>query len=147
MPTTYLDEEDHIIRQVPSSRQVLDPETRELLGVSHNAFTLKEGEEYLSVAWLEYFDEDYPERLQRAVNQIRAQRSDRQSTVYWICQVSEVRRAMNGHKFRAISEPIGDYKCHAALRRWPSDDPLLELLASEAVAECVFSRDIPKLEP
>lgn len=137
----YLDEGHRIIRQIPRARQVRDDATQEILGFSYNAFTLN-GHEYLSVAWPEYFEEDSDMQLKSAIAQLRAARPDNKSTAYWIARISDMRTAMEGHRFRAISEPDGLFTSHAALRNWSTDEGLLERLAAEAMAQVLLSKDI-----
>ena len=144
MAGRYLDEDHRVIRQVPHRCQVRDVESGELLGMSYNAFTL-DGHEYLSVAWPEYFDEDPTTQCMNAIAQLRIARSDKKSTAYWIARISDIRIAMDGHRFRAISEPDGQFTSHAALRNWAKDEGLLERLAAEslALAQVLLSKDIP----
>lgn len=142
MSGAYLSEDHRVIRQVPPRCQVKG-DSGEFVGVNFNAFLLRENEEYLSVSWPEHFAADSVKQCQLAINQMRAVRSDRDSTAYWIAQISDLRHAMLGNSFRAISEPIGDFTSHAALRRWPRTNFLLELLAAETLAEVLFSRDVP----
>lgn len=141
MVGNYLNEDHRVIRQVPHRCQVRDLLTGELLGMNYNAFTLN-GHEYLSVAWPEYFEEDSNTQCKSAIAQLRAARSDKKSTAYWIARISDIRTAMEGHRFRAISEPDGLFTSHAALRNWAKDEGLLERLAAEALAQILLSKDI-----
>ena len=143
MAGEYLSEDHRVIRQVPHRCQVRDTQSGELLGLSYNAFTL-EGHEYLSVAWPEFFDVDAATQCRHAITQLRAARSDKASTAYWVARISDIRTAMEGHRFRAISEPDGAFTSHAALRNWAHDEGLLGRLAAEALAEVLLSKDIPK---
>lgn len=143
MAGRYLNESDHVIRQVPHRCQVRNAESGEFVGIAYTAFTLGE-HEYLSVAWPEHFPGDGKAQNKKAISQLRVARPDKASTAYWIARISDVRAAMNGLKFRAISEPNGDFTSHAALRFWPTDDNLLGKLAALSIAEVILSKDIPK---
>ena len=147
MAGVYLDELHHIVRQVAYGRQVRGADG-EILGVNYNAFALREIdgklEEYLSVAWCEFFDGETCEQRMKTINQLRSARSDKASTVYWIAKISEMRSALGGHGFRAISEPIGSFTSHAALRRWPTEFDLLGKLAAETLADLILSSTIER---
>ena len=144
MAGRYLSEEHRVIRQVPPRCQVRDVQSGEFLGINYTAFMLN-GHEYLSVAWPEFFEVDSATQCGNAIAQLRAARQDKATTAYWIARISDVRSALGGHRFRAISEPDGDFTSHAALRRWPQENRLLELLAAERLAEVLLSKDIPKV--
>lgn len=140
MPETKLADEHRVVRQVPFSKQIRD-EANQLLGVRYDAFLLREGEKYLSVAWCEYFNDDPEAQAIKAIGQLRASRSDRKSTAYWISSVGSIRGVLAPHAIRAIHEPLDGFECHAALRRWPEEAELLEKLALEAAADFVISGD------
>ena len=140
MAGANLDEKHHVVRQVPRRCQVRDTQSGEFLGITYTAFTL-DGHEYLSVAWPEYFLED-SDRNRSAISQLRAARRDNASTAYWIGCIANIRSAMNGHKFRAVSEPDGDFTSHAALRLWSADINILGKLAADASAGVIMSKDL-----
>lgn len=93
MPETKLEDEHRIVRQVPFSKQIRD-ESNQLLGVRYDAFLLREGEKYLSVAWCEYFDAEQDEQARKAIDQLRTNRSDKKSTAYWIASVGNIRSVL-----------------------------------------------------
>ncbi|WP_374428986.1 hypothetical protein [Tabrizicola sp.] len=141
MTAGSLSDEDHVIRQVPFSKQVRNGED-ECIGVTHHAFTLREGEPYLSVAWCEYFDADAAQQTKLAVAQMRKVRSGGGKTVYWKSQVLEIRRSLDPHKITAFHNPDGEYECHAGLGDWPEEATLLETLAKDAIAELFSAADL-----
>jgi hypothetical protein len=72
MPITYLPPEDHVVRYVPWARLRKDEEDN-VIGVLGAAFRLREGEEYLSATWAEFFKKSiHCEAVESAVKAIRA---------------------------------------------------------------------------
>jgi hypothetical protein len=130
-----------IVRQVPYSRQIRG-DNNEYLGVLYSAFTLRPSETYLSVAWCEYFDLPVDQQARAAISELRAARPDKKSTGYWISEISEIQNKLSPHRIRALHEPIEGFESHAALRRWPEDQELLETLAQDADADFLLSGDL-----
>ena len=139
MATVYLKEDEHVARQVPFSCQVRsEGDGGEVVGITHNAFRLKANEDYLSVAWLEFFQGEFDQQLNMAVRQIHSVRPGKVSTGYWAASIGHMRAALRNHPFRASHEPVGEFTSHSALRRWPVDDELLLLLSESIMAELHF---------
>lgn len=141
MAPKKLSGEHRIVRQVPHSRQIRG-DNNEYLGILYSAFTLRESEPYLSVAWCEYFDLSADEQVRAAISELRAARPDKKSTGYWVAEVKTIEQTLAPHRIRALHEPKDGFGSHAALRRWPEDQELLETLAQEAVADFLFSGDL-----
>lgn len=141
MAPKKLDGYHRIVRQVPYSRWIRG-ENNEYVGVLYSAFTLRETETYLSVAWCEYFDLPAEEQVRAAITELRGARPDKKSTGYWIAKISTIEEVLSPHRIRALHEPVEGFDSHAALRRWPEDEELLETLAQEAEADFLLSGDL-----
>jgi hypothetical protein len=141
MTSVCLDDTHRIVRQVSYAKQIRD-EAGNIIGVRYSAFSLREDEDYLSVAWCEYFNCSFAEQVHSAILQLRGVRPDKDSTAYFVLSVGDIKDKLKPHKIRALHEPKEAYECHAALRRWPRKDALLERLAQEAAAQVLMSSDV-----
>ena len=141
MSGTKLHENHRVVRQINPARQIRD-DRNVLIGFLHSAFELRDNEDYLSVAWCEYFEGNANSQREEATRQLRNARSDKKTTVYWTASIAEIRKAMSHHGFRALHEPVGEFTSHTALRRWPRETGLLDQLAADALAEIHISEDI-----
>jgi hypothetical protein len=149
MATTYLPETDHVVRYVPWSRLRKD-ENDNVIGVLGVAFRLREGEDYLSATWAEFFnDSTHKARVSSAVKAIRASKVDvRPRSGFAIGNVGGVKSTCladkRKHRIRVIHEAMDDNPAHAALRLWPHDnDALLDLLAEGEWSATVLNKDVP----
>jgi hypothetical protein len=133
---------DHVIRYVPFGKLRKD-ENDVPIGILGAAFKLRDGEEYLSTTWLEYFAGSKGQQITAAVQAIRASQVDvRPKSGFAIGRVDAIAAtcAERGHSIRIIHEPEDDNKAHAAVRRMPrDDDQLLELLAAESWCELILN--------
>jgi hypothetical protein len=134
--------EDHIIRIIPPARLRRDADNN-VIGILSEAFRLRDKEEYLSATWLEFFDGD----LHAAVHVIRACKFEvRKSSGFAIGNVDVIIKACasRNHAIRIVHEPTDENEGHAAVRRFPRDDILLEeALAESAWSELVLNVNIP----
>jgi hypothetical protein len=148
MATTYVPDNNHIVRYVPWARLRKD-ENDNVIGVLGAAFRLRPDEEYLSATWAEFFGGEHKENLDCAVHAIRASDIDvRPKSGFAIGEVAAIKERCladrNRHKIRVIHEKEDDNPAHAALRLWPRDnDALLELLAENDWAETLLNTDVP----
>jgi hypothetical protein len=71
MVTTYLPDDHRVVRYVPWSRLRRD-EDDNVIGVLGVAFKLRDGEEYLSATWAEFFRLAPPDNVTAAIKEIRA---------------------------------------------------------------------------
>jgi hypothetical protein len=148
MPTTYLPSEHHVVRYVPWTRLRKDEEEN-VIGVLGAAFRLRDGEDYLSATWAEYFPGAHPQCIEAAVKAIR--KSNIAVSVrsgFAIGNVGSIKDACladrQKHKIRIIHEAEDDNPAHTAVRGWPREnDPLLQLLAEEIWCEVVLNANIP----
>jgi hypothetical protein len=137
---------DHILRYVPYSKLRRD-EDDNVVGVLGTAFQLRDGETYLSVTWVEYFDGPYEERVTQAVRAMRrsALKTGAQSG-FAVGNVGEVTKACatRNYSIRIVHEPSKANAAHTAVRRYPAvDDELLELLATDSWAKLIMNADMP----
>ena len=144
MPSSYVPDEDSVVRHCPSQLCIWEGEV--IVGVFPQAFELRKdlGEEYLSTSWLEYFPGSRTERLRSTVKALSAMRTVRKRHGMAIGNVAMIKSACNsfGLRIRIVNEPKDLNPAYAAIRRYKSDDlSLLDLLATSAWAEVVTAGD------
>lgn len=149
MAIKYLDAEHHIVRYVPWAKLRKDADEN-VLGVLGAAFKLREGENFLSATWAEYFSGTHEECLVAAVWAIRRSKiSVKPRSGFAVGNVARVRDAClsdrRPSRVRFIHEREPDNEAHAALRGWPIDnDDLLELIAEDPWSLVMLNKDIPE---
>lgn len=146
-----LPNDDHVMRYVPWSKLRRD-EDDNVLGFLSEAFKLREGEESLSLNWLEYFSGTRDDRVRQSVEMFRRARQVGVKSAYGVANVKRIKEvcAASGARVRVVYEPeeAKDGKppnpAHSEIRYLPPDDmSLLEALASQAFAELVSNSKVP----
>lgn len=143
--TDQLPDEAHVARYVGGNRLIKD-DFGSVVGVFPEAFALREGEEYLSVTWVEYFAGDICQKLTAAVHAIRRTIRARSTSRYLIGNVGHLKKTCRSREcaIRVLREPIDGNDGHTAVRRYASQDlALLALLASEVFTAHICNKDIP----
>lgn len=138
MPTTYIPEEDRLVRYVKPLLVARDPETKAVLGVFPQAFALREGEAALSAAWAEYYSGQRAEQIQAAIAIFKETMTVKRTAVFAVGQVGSIKGACEqfGVSVRVVLDPDMDttppHEAHVSILRYRDDDlGLLELLASD----------------
>ncbi len=149
MPSKYLEDGDRVIRYVPWGKLRKD-ENDNVLGTIGEAFHLREGEEYLSVTWCDYFAGGPEGDIRCAVEAIRGSRLKVSPKGHFALATKAAIAAhmtSGGRKLRFVHERADDNEAHAAVRGWSNDDlELLERLA-ETVWHTVYSKsDIDQIQ-
>lgn len=144
MPSKYLEPSDRVVRYVPWTKLLKDPDDEEkVVGTLGPAFLLREGETYLSVTWCEYFLGTSKESLRCAAEAIRSSQLDvRPKGHFAVASVGAVsdHMAAGGRKLRVIHERDPDNPAHTAMRGWSNESSeLLDRLA-EDVWNVVYSK-------
>lgn len=111
----------------------------EVVGFLYTAFQMREDEDYLSAAWVEYGEKaTHAANLSATIAAFQANRTIRPSHKFAVGNVGRIRSACAEHRqrVRISHEPIDDFDAHASVRQYNDKaDELLELLAEEAWAE------------
>ena len=138
---TTLADSDHIMRFVPYARCEKD-DAGNPIGFLPQAFELKvkdgELEEYLSAAWIEYFEaSDRDGRIAATINAFKSQPRPHVGAKarFAVGNVGRIRGACKKYNqtVRISHEPVEDFESHASVRQFNSATlELLELLANEA---------------
>jgi len=139
-----LPDEDHVMRYVPWTRLRKDGDEN-VIGFLPEAFVLREGEQSLSLNWLEYFSGDRNQKIRESVNVFRRVRKVGPKSAYGIGNVRRTKEVCeaNGARVRIVYEPDDDNPAHAGIRRLPRDDlSLLDAIATEAFTELVRNAEI-----
>ena len=144
---TNLPNDDHVMRYVPWRRLRRD-ENDNVVGFLPQAFELREGEEYLSVNWLQFHEGDRGTQVRLSVWGIREsfERPLGAKSAFAIGNVGMVKDICQkaGSRVRIVHEPEPQNPGHSAVRRLPRDDlSLLDALAADVFAERVDNSDIP----
>src|SRR5215216_3191402 len=103
-----LPDEDHIIRYVPWQRLRRDQDDN-VIGFLPHAFELREGEEYLSVNWLEFYEGSKDEQFRLSIWTIRDrfEKPLGKRSAFAIGNVGKVRQTCRaaGNRVRIVHEP------------------------------------------
>lgn len=137
------------MRYVSPARIIRDNNDK-AIGIFNVAFKRRDGENGLSVTWLEYFSGDHDESIVAAV---RASRINKKLPVkpksgFAIGNVGDILLACKQHSsesknIRIVYTPTNNNSAHAEVKWIPHDDQLLELLATEVWADLRLNKDIP----
>jgi len=148
MAITYLQADHHVVRYVPWAR-LRKNEDDNIVGVLGVAFRLRDGVEFLSATWAEYFAGVHADQVNAAIRTIRSSKVDvRPRSGFAIGNVERIRDVCLADKkklkIRFIHEREDDNEAHAALRGWPGDsDDLLDLIAEDVWNTLVLNKDVP----
>jgi hypothetical protein len=126
------------MRLVPYARVRRD-EDDQVIGFLPQAFALREDEDYLSAAWIEFFKKPtHLQNIHATLKAFAAALKVRKSARFALGNVGTIKAAckQHGQSVRISHEPLDGFDAHASVRQINTDDDqLLELLASEAWAE------------
>lgn len=141
MSIEAIPDDDSLLRYVKPKLVIRDPETNEVLGVWPNAFELREGEDGLSAAWIEFYKGDLASRLTQAVGVFRSVMDVRKSAMFVAGDVAAIKTACAQYNVavRIVSEPEEGHAAHALVRRFRNDIPELQA----ELAEVAWCRLVP----
>lgn len=142
-----LPDHDHIIRHVAYGRLIRDEDDNPV-GIRADALRLRVNEEYLSVNWLEYY-EDKDTQLNQSIWAMRQVRCLGGKSAFAIANVGKVKElcATRDLKVRIVHEPEDKNPGHAAVRRIAridDDQVLLDSLAQDAFGRLVLNAAVPE---
>lgn len=141
MAVSNIPEEHHLLRYVSANKLRRD-EDDNVLGCTFEAFRLREQEQYLSAAWVEFFDGERDHQVRQAADSIGATIKVTRRSGFALGNVGRIKGtcAAAKAKVRILHEPNDANPAYATVRQIPRDDiQLLELLASEAWAETIVA--------
>jgi hypothetical protein len=129
---------DHVMRHVAPARLRRDADDN-IVGFLGQAFRLREGESYLSAAWIEHNKTGTKHAdIAATILCFKAVRAVKNNDRFAVGNVSVIQAACSSanQKIRIVHEPRAGFECHAAIRQINTDDDrLLEILAEDAWAE------------
>lgn len=144
MSQPNLPEEDHIVRFVPWQRVRKDADDN-AVGIMGEAFARREGEDGLSVNWLEKAHTDPAKQLEETVKIFRATMRVGGKARVAVCNVGKVKgicRRYNA-KIRIVHIPKPGNDPHSEVRQLPREDlELHEMLAVEAIKDHQLCKDV-----
>ncbi len=132
---------DHVVRHVPWSRLRRD-ENDGVIGILPQAFSLRDGEESLSVNWLEYFSGDPQSQIKEVITSIRNTKNVGGKSAFCIANVGKVRGICKAGRVnvRIVFAPNDGNPSHSLIRYLSQDDlVLLEELADEFSNDLIFN--------
>ena len=122
--------------------------TGEIAQIAPQAFELREGEEYLSVTWLQAFGAERQVQLPLAAEAFRHSQPSKKlglNGVFAIAGVETLSNACKEHgaKIRVLQEPEDENPGHVAVRRFPAEAGDLHVhLATEIFLERYTYKEI-----
>jgi hypothetical protein len=145
MPPTPLPPDDHIVRYA-RKRVLIHDENANVIGVFPEAFALRDGENYLSVTWLQHFSKNYEQGLMAAAAAIGRQLIVKPRDGFTVGCVGKVRDicAKSSVRVRILYEPCDANEGYSAWRGMPRDNQdLFNLLATDAFVDTRVASAIP----
>ena len=154
----YLKDEHIITRNVSFTRTHRNEEGKPV-GILPQAFEMRadRGEKDLSVNWLEYFDGDFDQNLQDAINDYRQHikivsgGKVGKKSVYAIANVGVLVDVCKANTFKTVKvdhnakKSARTNKSHSSIIKIPfNDNSLMNLLATQIFNQIVFNADIPE---
>jgi len=126
---TDIPNEDNILRWIKNKHLERSVDGKEVIGLFHGAFRLREGESYLSVNWIEFFDRNEKQKLSKTVDDFRNGLNNRRlspKSLFAKLNVETFKKTCLQHaaKVRILHEP-DKIKSHTAIRQLPQDNALL----------------------
>lgn len=153
MPSKYVENNEHIVRNVSWSKLRKNADETEVYGPAVGAFELRidKGEEYLSASWLEYFEGVREVQIKCIVEEVKGSNFVvGKKCRFAIGNVGEIKNAFKEagkRNIRVINEPKPNNRAYVAVRGWVDDDQeLLDLIAWDAWAEVWSLTDVEKIE-
>lgn len=148
MPTTELPNDDHVLRWAPYGKLHRDGETDEVKGLLHTAMVLRDGEDFLSVTWVEYFGRGAADNVDHAIRAFRSGMDKKPGarSAFGKARVGVVKDLCQEcrNPVRVLHEPRELNQGHAGIHKYPRDNQdLFEMLAADAFGEIILNAEIP----
>lgn len=140
-----LPDDHHVMRFVPWNRLRKD-EDDNVLGFLPQAFQLRDGEDALSVNWLEHFDGDRQQQVNKSVHAFRNSVQVGKKSAFGIARVKTVKDTCRASdvSVRIVFAPSHSNSAHSLIKHLPRDDlQLLDDLAADAFTELVHNNSVP----
>lgn len=140
----HIPDVDHVVRHVNRKRLRTD-DRGQVLGILPQALELREGEDFLSVNWLEYFDGNHATQLRETKKAIASDRTLGPTSALSIGNIASIKSVCKSHgtKVRIAYAPQKQNPAHSAIYHLHRDDlELLDMLTSDVFTEVVQIRDI-----
>jgi hypothetical protein len=139
--------EHHVLRYVKKSLLRRDGDDDTVIGILPQALERRDGEDYLSVTWIEHFSADYEGGFRASANAIRKTMTVKKGDGFAAGQVGQISATCEAHdiKVRIVHEPdLPDNPGHSGIRGLPKDHlKALETLADDVFVDTRVSSDIP----
>lgn len=145
MSVKPLPETDHVIRYVRKRLLRRDGDGN-VVGVLPQAFELREGETYLSVTWLEFYDESYELGLSKSAAAMRSDLTIKKKDGFTTGNVGRLKSVCSNSntRVRILHEPnLPNNPGHSALRGLQkADDLLRDEIAGDVFVDVRLSSEI-----
>lgn len=136
---------NHVMRHVPWSKLHKD-ENDNILGILPQAFALRDGEDGLSVNWVEHYEGSFDEQIVKTVQDIRVTVKVGPKGAFGVSTVIAVKETCKNttKSIKVVYWPNSKNPSHTLIRHLPAEDiALLDALSKEAFSELIHNSDIP----
>lgn len=136
---------NHVMRHVPWSK-LHKNENDKVLGILPQAFALRDGEDGLSVNWVEHYEGSLNEQIKKTVQDIRIAVKVGPKSAFGVNTVIAIKEACkNTNKsIRVVYWPNSNNLSHTLIHHPPAEDmALLDALSKEAFTELIHNSDVP----
>lgn len=136
---------DYVLRHVPWSKLQKD-ESNNVLGILPQALALREGEDGLSVNWVEHYEGGFDEKIVKAIQDIRIAVKVGPKAAFGISTVIAIKDASRNttKPIKVVYWPNPTNLSHTLIRHLPAEDiALLDALSKEAFSKLIYNSDIP----
>ena len=136
---------NHVMRHVPWSKLHKD-ENDNVLGILPQAFALRNGEDDLSVNWVEHYGGYLDEQIVKTVQDIRVAVKVGPKSAFGVSTVLAVKEACKNttKSIKVVYWPNSKNPSHALIRHLPAEDiALFDALSKEAFSRLVHNSNIP----
>ncbi len=134
----------HVMRYVPWAKLRRDGDNN-VIGFLGAAFELRDGEEHLSVNWLEYFQGGHANQIEECVKEFRSNLDVKPKGAFGLACVKSVKDVCQGtgRPIRIIYSPSPNNLSHASIQKLPRNEfSLFESLANDAFNEIILNSQI-----
>lgn len=135
---------NHVIRHVPWSKLLKD-ENDTVLGILPQAFALRDGEDGLSVNWVEHYQGNFDEQIVKTVQDIRSAVKVGPKSAFGVSTVLAVKEVYKNttKSIKVVYWPNLKNPSHTLIRHLPAEDiALLDALSKEAFSRLIHNSNI-----
>lgn len=118
-----------------------------VVGILPQAFALRDGEDGLSVNWVEHYEGHFDEKIIRTIQDIRTVVKVGPKSAFGVSTVQDIKAVCKNTAklIKVVYSPSLKNPSHTLIRHIPAEDMvLLDALSKEAFTKLIHNSDIPK---